>query len=326
MQHALRLTIIYHAVGQNTRTKIKKDVFLSKMPFDECSAAMGFQVGFKSVGFFFVFKGYCVFDTPRSEFWCVRHITFIVFFQTGFQIFGTADIEMGSGCFVNEDVYVMIVRHKLRSSFCLKQALLVMPCRVARLPSSCFALCRAKSAIIQITVEWYHHNIARLPSSCFALRRAKSAIIQITVEWYHRNIARLHLLPQITPRQSSPPGSLVNPFAAQLACRGEISALPRWRLVEVARKIVIILLPSKPQNLFEFGAYFYLNKSSPKFLEGVLILRNSSLKLKMVVDNTILQNRFTSSENISWRIKIQTEIGRVKLCGMGSVFYRAHSF
>ena len=42
MQHALRLTIIYHAVGQNTRTKIKKDVFLSKMPFDECSAAMGY--------------------------------------------------------------------------------------------------------------------------------------------------------------------------------------------------------------------------------------------------------------------------------------------
>ena len=44
MQHALRLAIIYHAVGQNTRTKIQKDVFLSKMPFDECSAAMGFQV------------------------------------------------------------------------------------------------------------------------------------------------------------------------------------------------------------------------------------------------------------------------------------------
>ena len=39
-------------------------------------------------------------------------------------------------------------------------------------------------------------------------------------------IARLHLLPQITPRQSSPPGSLVDPFAAQLACRGEISEMP----------------------------------------------------------------------------------------------------
>ena len=42
MQHALRLAIIYHAVGQNTRTKIQKDVFLSKMPLDECSAAMGY--------------------------------------------------------------------------------------------------------------------------------------------------------------------------------------------------------------------------------------------------------------------------------------------
>ena len=31
---------------------------------------------------------------------------------------------------------------------------------------------------------------------------------------------------QITPRQSSPPGSLINPFAAQLACRGEISEMP----------------------------------------------------------------------------------------------------
>ena len=45
--------------------------------------------------------------------------------------------------------------------------------------------------------------VARLPSSCFALRHAKSAITQITVEWYHRNIARLHLLSQITPRHPS---------------------------------------------------------------------------------------------------------------------------
>ena len=34
-------------------------------------------------------------------------------------------------------------------------------------------------------------------------------------------------------------------------------------------------------------------------LEGVLILRNSSLKLKTVVDNTILLNYAVSSENIS---------------------------
>ena len=32
---------------------------------------------------------------------------------------------------------------------------------------------------------------------------------------------------------------------------------------------------------------------------GVLILRNISLKLKTVVDNAILLNRFTSSKNIS---------------------------
>ena len=41
----------------------------------------------------------------------------------------------------------------------------------------------------------------------------------------------------------------------------------------------------------------------------VLILRNTSLKLKMVVDNAILQNYAVSSENISWRIKIKTENG-----------------
>ena len=34
-------------------------------------------------------------------------------------------------------------------------------------------------------------------------------------------------------------------------------------------------------------------------LEGVLILRNSSLKLKMVADNAILLNYTVSSENIS---------------------------
>ena len=82
------------------------------MPLDECSAAMGFQVGFKGVGFFFVFKGNRVFDTPWSEFRCMRHIAFIVFFQTGSQIFGTADVEMGSGGFINEYVNVVEVRHQ----------------------------------------------------------------------------------------------------------------------------------------------------------------------------------------------------------------------
>ena len=37
------------------------------------------------------------------------------------------------------------------------------------------------------------------------------------------------------------------------------------KMVEVARKIEIILLSSKQQNLFEFGACFYLNKSFLKF-------------------------------------------------------------
>ena len=47
-----------------------------------------------------------------------------------------------------------------------------------------------------------------------------------------------------------------------------------------------------------------------KFIvEGVLILRNSSLKPKMVVDNANLLNYAVSSENISERIKIQTENG-----------------
>ena len=45
------------------------------------------------------------------------------------------------------------------------------------------------------------------------------------------------------------------------------------------------------------------------YLEGVLILRNISLKLKTVVDNAILQNYAVSSVNISERIKIQTENG-----------------
>ena len=44
------------------------DDFWLKMPLDECSAAMSFQVGFKSVGFFAVSKGYCVFDFPRFVF------------------------------------------------------------------------------------------------------------------------------------------------------------------------------------------------------------------------------------------------------------------
>ena len=44
-------------------------------------------------------------------------------------------------------------------------------------------------------------------------------------------------------------------------------------------------------------------------VEGILILRNTSLKLKMVVDNASLLNHAVSSENISESIKIKTENG-----------------
>ena len=127
---------------------------------------MSFQVGFKSVGFFFVFKGNRIFDAPRTKFGCVQHIAFIVFFQTGFQVFGTANVKMSSACFINENVNAMKVRHR-------------------------------------------------------------AGIVQNSVCGSADRVARLHLLTQITPRQSSPLGSLVNPFAAPMACRGEISAKPR---------------------------------------------------------------------------------------------------
>ena len=91
---------------------------------------MSFQVGFKSVGFFFVFKSNRVFDFPRFVFGCVRNIAFVVFFKAGFQVFGTADIEMGSGGFINENVNVVEVGHQ-RKSF--RITFVVVRCRVARL-------------------------------------------------------------------------------------------------------------------------------------------------------------------------------------------------
>ena len=42
----------------------------------------------------------------------------------------------------------------------------------------------------------------------------------------------------------------------------------------------------------------YWHKKLIFFMEGVLILRNSSRKLKTVVDNAILLNYAVSSENI----------------------------
>ena len=50
-----------------------------------------------------------------------------------------------------------------------------------------------------------------------------------------------------------------------------------------------------------------LENREKRMVEGVLILRNSSLKLKKVADNAILQNYAVSSENISESIKIKTE-------------------
>ena len=63
--------------------------------------------------------------------------------------------------------------------------------------------------------------------------------------------------------------------------------------------------------------FFSINNIRKIILEGVLILRNISLKLKMVVDNAILLNCAVSSENISESIKIKTENGfhlKVNVC------------
>jgi len=73
---------VFHSVFARLRHRLAEAK--SKMPFNKCSAAMSFQVGFKGVGFFSVFKSNGVFDPPWSEFRCMRHIAFVVFFQTGF--------------------------------------------------------------------------------------------------------------------------------------------------------------------------------------------------------------------------------------------------
>ena len=91
--------------------KRKKIGIFSKMPFGEGSAAMSFQICFKGVGFFTIIKGNGVFDTPRSEFCGMRHIAFVMFFKAGFQIFGTADVKVSAGRFIDENVNVMKVCH-----------------------------------------------------------------------------------------------------------------------------------------------------------------------------------------------------------------------
>ena len=62
-------------------------------------------------------------------------------------------------------------------------------------------------------------------------------------------------------------------------------------------------------NWWRCPDFIALRRGKGKNLEGVLILRNSSRKLKTVADNAILLNYAVSSENISERIKIQTENG-----------------
>ena len=60
-----------------------------------------------------------------------------------------------------------------------------------------------------------------------------------------------------------------------------------------------------------------LENREKRMVEVVLILRNSSLKLKMVADNAILLNYAVSSENISESIKIKTKNGfhlKVNVC------------
>ena len=66
-------------------------------------------------------------------------------------------------------------------------------------------------------------------------------------------------------------------------------------------------------RLKNFYCIFYV----VNYLEGVLILRNSSLKLKTVEDNAILLDTAASSENIYESIKIKTENGfhlKVNVC------------
>ena len=72
---------------------------------------------------------------------------------------------------------------------------------------------------------------------------------------------------------------------------------------------VSIVLCGIPKVIHEQTDEFTPIEVGKNFLEGVLILWNSSLKLKTVVDNAILLNYAVSSENISESIKNKTENG-----------------
>ena len=64
-----------------------------------------------------------------------------------------------------------------------------------------------------------------------------------------------------------------------------------------------VFIKSVKRNMEKFRNVKLLSE----MMESVLILRNSFLKLKTVVDNAILLNYAVSSENISESIKIKTE-------------------
>ena len=122
------------------------DDFLLKMPLGESVTAAGFEIVFKRNGFFFRFKSNVCFDFPRTEFCRMRDIAFVVFFQTGFQILGTANVEMFSSCFVNENINIMEVRHN-RESF--RKMFAVMLCCIARL----HLLCRLRRGSLPLRVR-----------------------------------------------------------------------------------------------------------------------------------------------------------------------------
>ena len=104
----------------------------------------------------------------------VPYIAFIVFFQAGFQVFGTADIEMGSGGFINEYVNVVEVGHQ-RKSF--RITFVVVRCRVARL----HLLCRLRRGSLP---RWVRSSIHLLRNW---LAEAKSRLCRDEDWWAMRD-------------------------------------------------------------------------------------------------------------------------------------------
>ena len=80
--------------------------------------------------------------------------------------------------------------------------------------------------------------------------------------------------------------------------------------IKYANAPIIQIKPNNLSILFCLHINFSIFKQIvQQILGGVLILRNKSLKLKTVADNTILRNYAVPSENISKRIKTKTENG-----------------